>query len=73
MIKILTDNDNYKKYEEVVDNVGDVLEDWDYIITSDNYELDENAIDRIASILESYGNKYYKTEYGTTFIVVYHG
>lgn len=72
MIKILTNNDDYKKYEKVVEDIGDILEDWDYIITSNNYVLDEDAIEKIACRLESYGNKHYNIQYGEDFIVVYH-
>jgi hypothetical protein len=73
MIKILTNKDNYEEYKGIVENAGDVLEDWDYIITSNSYIVDEDIIEKIACRLESYGNKHYDVQYGEDFVVVYHG
>lgn len=72
MIKILTHKDDYKKYEDAVEQIYDCLEDWDYIIILDKQVDNDYASERIADKLEVSGNKYYKTSDGEDFIVVYH-
>jgi len=72
MIKILTNKDNHEKYKKAVEQIYDCLEDWDYIIILDKQLDNDYASERIADKLEVSGNKYYKTNDGEDFIVVYH-